>query len=65
MRYRDARKNGLRHLFPRFEVRGIEPSGRRKLIGRHPYRPSLFRLFVACPARYGARAVLARQPGLR
>lgn len=65
MRYRDARKNGLQHLFPRLEVRGIEPSGRRKLIGRYPYRPSLFRLFVACPARYAARAVLARRPGLR
>jgi hypothetical protein len=55
MRYRDARKNGIRHLFPRFELRGIDPADRRKLIRRYQYRPSLFRLFVVCPARYAAR----------
>ncbi len=65
MRYRDARKNGLQYLFPRFDVRGIDPRGGRKLISRYQYRPSLFRLLVTCPARFAARAVLARRPGLR
>lgn len=64
MRYRDARKNGLQYLFPRFEVRGIDPKARRKLISRYQYRPSLFRLFVACPAHYAARTVLRLRPGL-
>jgi hypothetical protein len=57
MRYRDARKNGLRHLLPRFELRGIDASDRRRLIRRYQYRPSLFRLFVVCPARYAARSL--------
>jgi hypothetical protein len=65
MRYRDARKNGIRHLFPRFEVRGIDPGDSRKLISRCQYRPSLFELFVACPARYAAHAVLRRRLGMR
>jgi hypothetical protein len=54
MRYRDARKNGIQHLFPRLELRGIDPRAHRKLISRYQYRPSLFRLYVACPARYVA-----------
>jgi hypothetical protein len=58
MRYRDARKNGVRHLLPRFELRGIDPVYRWKLIGRHQYRPSMFRLFVACPAGYAVRRLL-------
>ena len=58
MRYRDARKNGIRHLFPRFELRGIDTPDRRKLIRRYQYRPSLFRLFVVCPARYAVRSLM-------
>jgi hypothetical protein len=58
MRYRDARKNGIRHLFPRWELRGIDSTGRRKLTLRYQYRPSLFQLFVACPARFAARQLL-------
>ena len=58
MRYRDAKTNGIRHLFPRLERRGIDPAGHRKLIFRYQYRPSLFQLFVACPARYAARQLL-------
>lgn len=54
MRYRDARKNGIRNLFPRFELRGIDPADYRKPIRRYQYRPSLFQLFVVCPARYAA-----------
>jgi hypothetical protein len=50
MRYRDARKNGIRHLFPRLELRGIDPGARG-----YSRRPSAFRLFVVCPARYGAQ----------
>jgi hypothetical protein len=55
MRYRDAKKNGIRHLLPRLERRGIDPAGHRKLMLRYQYRPSLFQLFVACPVRYAAR----------
>jgi hypothetical protein len=55
MRYRDARENGIRHLFPRLELRGVDPEIRRKLIGRYQHRPSLFQLFVACPARHVVR----------
>jgi hypothetical protein len=55
MRYRDARTNGIGHLFPRLDRRGIDPPSHRKLISRYQYRPSLFHLFVACPARYAAR----------
>lgn len=58
MRYRDARKNGIRHLFPRFQLRGIDTTDRRKLIRRYQYRPSLFQLFVACPARYAGRSLM-------
>jgi hypothetical protein len=54
MRYRDAKTNGLRHLLPHLERRGIDPAGHRKLSFRYQYRPSLFQLFVACPARYAA-----------
>lgn len=55
LRYRDARKNGIRQLLPRLERRGLDPGARRKLIGGFARRPSLFRLFVACPARFAAR----------
>ena len=61
MRYRDARQNGIRHLFPRFELRGIDTADRRKVIRRYQYRPSLFRLFVACPARYAVRSLTRLQ----
>jgi hypothetical protein len=50
MRYRDARKNGIWHLFPRLERRGIDPGARG-----YPHRPSAFWLFVACPARYAGQ----------
>lgn len=55
MRYRDARANGIGRLFPRLDRRGIDRPSHRKLITRYQYRPSLFQLFVACPARYAAR----------
>jgi hypothetical protein len=52
LRYRDARKNGLRHALPRLETRGVERADRRIGLGwfRYQYRPSIFRLFVAIPA---------------
>lgn len=55
MRYRDAKKNGIGHLFPRIELRGVDRGIRGKPIGRYQYRPSLFQLFVVCPVRYVAR----------
>jgi hypothetical protein len=60
LRYRDARQNGLRHLLPRFELRGVRREDHWKLIRDHRYRPSLFRLFVAAPAREGARRLARR-----
>ena len=58
MRYRDAKANGIRHLLPRLERRGIDRAGYWNLISRYQYRPSLFQLFVACPARFAARQLL-------
>ncbi len=58
MRYRDARANGIRHLLPRLERRGVDRAGLRNIIARHRYRPSLFQLFVACPARFAVRQLL-------
>jgi hypothetical protein len=55
MRYRDAKANGIRHLLPRLERRGIDRAGVRNPWYRYRYRPSLFQLFVACPARFAAR----------
>jgi hypothetical protein len=55
MRYRDARKNGIRHLFPRVDRRGIDPGARG-----YPRRPSTFQLFVVCPVRYAARRLSSR-----
>jgi hypothetical protein len=51
LRYRDARQNGLRHVLPRPELRGITGEDRRGLIRIYRYRPSLFQLFVAAPVR--------------
>jgi hypothetical protein len=53
LRYRDARKNGLRHLLPRVDLRGMDHNGHRKWIA--PYRPSLFKLFLVAPVREGIR----------
>lgn len=51
LRYRDARKNGVRHLFPSWESRGVDPVGRRRRLHVHRYRPSLLRLFLGVPAQ--------------
>jgi hypothetical protein len=50
LRYRDARKNGLRRFVPRLERRGVDRGDRRKLMRIYRYRPSVFRLLVAAPA---------------
>jgi hypothetical protein len=57
MRYRDAKKNGMRNLFPRFEPRGIPRRRLLTITGRYPRRPSLVQLFIACPARYAIRGL--------
>jgi hypothetical protein len=63
MRYRDARANGIRYLFPRLERRGIDRAGHRKLISWYQHRPSLFQLFVVCPARFAVWQLLrSRRP---
>jgi hypothetical protein len=47
IRYRDARKNGFRHILPRLELRGVEG----RAFPKSPrYRPSLFGLLIAAPA---------------
>jgi hypothetical protein len=49
LRYRDARRNGLGHVLPRLELRGVSREDRRRLGWTYRYRPSLFRLFIAAP----------------
>ena len=51
LRYRDARKNGLSHLLPRPELRGVSDGDRRALLTARRYRPSAIGLFIAAPAR--------------
>jgi hypothetical protein len=60
LRYRDARKNGLRHALPRLETRGLERADRRAGLGWYRYRPSIFRLFVAVPASECIRRLTRR-----
>lgn len=60
MRYRDAKKNGIGRLFPRLQLSGVDRGKRLTLIGRYQYRPSIFALFVACPARYAGRRLGGR-----
>lgn len=48
LRYRDARRNGLSHVLPRLERRGVEG---RALLNVHRYRPSPFDLFIGAPVR--------------
>jgi hypothetical protein len=57
LRYRDARKNGLGHLLPRLELRGLD---RRALVNAHRYRPSPFGLFVGAPVREVLRRLKGR-----
>jgi hypothetical protein len=55
LRYRDARKNGVRHILPRWERRGVSGEDRRKLTRTYRYRPSVFRLLIGAPAGEVAR----------
>lgn len=50
-RYWDAKRNGLRHIAPRMESRGVDDDDRRKLLRIPRYRPSLFRLIIVLPLR--------------
>jgi hypothetical protein len=63
LRYRDARANGLRHLFPRLDLRGVDDGDRHGPLRLYPYRPSLFRLFVAAPVSELARRSAGRRRG--
>jgi hypothetical protein len=49
LRYRDAKANGLGHILPRPDLRGVDRNDRRRPTGMYRYRPSLFRLFVTVP----------------
>jgi hypothetical protein len=56
LRYRDALQNGLSHLVPRVELRGVFDPGSLRPNG-FDFRPSLWRLCVTEPAReLGRRA---------
>ena len=61
MRYRDARKNGLRNILPRWERRGVSPEDRRRLVRIYRYRPSVFRLLVVAPASQVVRRAARRR----
>jgi hypothetical protein len=51
LRYRDARKNGLSHILPRLELRGVSDGDRRALLTARRYRPSPIGLLIAAPTR--------------
>ena len=54
LRYGFAKKNGLRHILPRIELRGVAGEKGPAAVWRYPYRPTLTDLFLGAPAR-GAR----------
>ncbi len=60
LRYRDAKKNGLRHILPRLELRGVDGEGRRALMRAHRYRPPLFGLLALAPVRGITRGLRAK-----
>lgn len=64
LRYRDARKNGVRHVLPRWERRGVSREDRRKLIRIYRYRPSVFRLLAGALAGELARKLPAGWSGI-
>ena len=55
LRYRDARKNGLSHVLPRPDLRGVDRRDRGALLKTGRYRPSPFALFIGAPAREAVR----------
>lgn len=55
LRYRDARRNGLRHALPRPELSGLEGRDWRALIQVRRYRPSPLALLAGAPAREAMR----------
>ena len=57
LRYRDAKSNGLRHILPRLERRGVTRADRHPVTRLYRYRPSLFRLFIVAPSQEALRAL--------
>jgi hypothetical protein len=51
LRYRDAKKNGLSHLIPRLDFRGVDGSARGAVLKARRYSPSPSGLFIGAPAR--------------
>jgi hypothetical protein len=51
LRYRDAKKNGLRHFLPRLELGGTERKWRFSVIKARLYSPPFLELFVRAPMR--------------
>ncbi len=60
LRYRDAKKNGLRHILPRLELRGVEGEGWRALMRAHRYRPPFSGLLALAPVRGITRGLRAK-----
>jgi hypothetical protein len=60
LRYRDARRNGIRNLLPRPELRGVAPGSWPRVAIQRRYSPSLFELFIACPARHIVQTARSR-----
>lgn len=61
LRYRDAKANGISHLLPRPDRRGVDRADRRGPLRFYRYRPSVFQLIFAAPVRQVARTL----PGWR
>lgn len=61
LRYRDAKQNGLRHLLPRAELRGVAGQGRRGILRAYPYRPPVSDLLVGAPFREITRRLRSRK----
>lgn len=51
LRYRDAKKNGLHHLLPRPDLRGIDGGEWRAVLSSSRHRPPFFDLFFGAPGR--------------
>jgi uncharacterized protein (DUF2237 family) len=51
LRYRDARQNGLSHILPRLDLRGLEGSDRWAMLKAQRFRPSPLGLLFGAPTR--------------
>jgi hypothetical protein len=64
LRYRDAKENGLRHILPRVELRGVADEKKPAAVWSYPYRPPLADLLLGAPTRELARRWRNRRSAL-